>query len=477
MVRVAPLNCVTLPRLELLGALVAARLASKVKKIVNLKRSCLQYHWTDSKIVLFWIKGNKTRWKQFVANRVNEITSLTDPHSWYHCAVKENPADFLSRGLSADCLVSNSRWWTGAEFLSDSEFPKNFQQVVPELDYLTEHEKETVAQERKKLPEADRSEETVLLNSDSSSILDELLQLSNNYFKVINILSYIFRFNYNCRNKFKKVGPLTVAEFKESEIKLIKHAQRSLFDKKEIPSCISNLFPFVDVEGIVHVGGRLENASVPYLHKHPAILPKGSKLSKLYFNSLHTRLFHVGSQGLLNAVRQKFWSLSGRSIARKTVHQCVTCFKSRPLLYSQIMAKYFVSENIDWKFIPPKSPHFGGLWEAGVKSVKHHLKRAIGNLHFTFEKFETIMIQVEGILNSRPLTPLGSDADNFDVLTPGHFLIGRPIISTPEPSLIDVNENRLSRWEKITKVVQRTWKKWKSDYLNTLQARSKWITE
>ncbi|GFV26072.1 integrase catalytic domain-containing protein, partial [Trichonephila clavipes] len=160
------------------------------------------------------------------------------PHSWYHCAGKENPADFLSRGLSADCLVSNSRWWTGAEFLSDSEFPKNFQQVVPELDYLTEHEKETVVQERKKLPEAYRSEETVLLNSDSSSILDELLELSNNYFKVINILSYIFRFNYNCRIKSKKVGPLTVAEFKESEIKLIKHAQTSLFDKKEIPQVV-----------------------------------------------------------------------------------------------------------------------------------------------------------------------------------------------------------------------------------------------
>ncbi|GFX45572.1 integrase catalytic domain-containing protein [Trichonephila clavipes] len=207
--RVAPLNCLTLPRLELLGALVAARLASKV--------------------------------------------------------------------------VDRCRIFGQA-------FSKWF---LRELDYLTEHEKETVVQERKKLPEADRSEETGLLNTDSSSTLDGLLELSNNYFKVLTILSYIFRFNYNCRNKSKKVGPLTVAEFKESEIKLIKHAQRSLFDKKEIPSSISNLFPFLDGEGIVRVGGRLENASVPYLHKHPAILQKGSKLSKLYFNSLHTRLFYV----------------------------------------------------------------------------------------------------------------------------------------------------------------------------------------
>ncbi|GFQ65828.1 integrase catalytic domain-containing protein [Trichonephila clavata] len=168
--RVAPLSCVTLPRLELLGALVAARLASKVKKIVNRKKSCLQYYWTDSKIVLFWIKGNKTRWKQFVANRVNEITSLTDPQSWYHCAGKENPADFLSRGLSADSLVTNSRWWTGAMFLTDPEFPKNLKQVVPELGYLTEPEKETVVQERKKMPEAQSSKETVLLNNDYSTI-------------------------------------------------------------------------------------------------------------------------------------------------------------------------------------------------------------------------------------------------------------------------------------------------------------------
>ncbi|GFX64854.1 DUF1758 domain-containing protein [Trichonephila clavipes] len=110
--RVAPLNSVTLPRLELLGALVAARLAFKPNRSPLMVPLC------------------------------SLPLSLSG---------KENPENFLYRGLSADCLVSNSRWWTGAEFLSDSEFPKNFQLVVPELDYLTEHEKETVVQERKKI--------------------------------------------------------------------------------------------------------------------------------------------------------------------------------------------------------------------------------------------------------------------------------------------------------------------------------------
>ncbi|GFX01760.1 integrase catalytic domain-containing protein [Trichonephila clavipes] len=140
--------------------------------------------------------------------------------------------------------------------------------------------------------------------------------------------------------------------------------------KKKFPNSISNLFPFVDEEGIVRVGGRLENASVPYLHKHPAILPKGSKLSKLYFNSLHTRLFHVGPQELLNAVQQKFWPLSGRSIARKTVHQYVTCFKSKPILSSQIMG------NLPSERVNISSPFtIAGLDLCGPFLVKYKYQR------------------------------------------------------------------------------------------------------
>ncbi|GFW16656.1 integrase catalytic domain-containing protein [Trichonephila clavipes] len=119
--RVAPLKAVTLPLLKLLGALVAAQLSSRVHEIVRKKKECKVFHWTDSKIVLFWIKGSSKRWKQFVANRVQEISKLTDPDSWFYCSGQDNPSDFLSRGLSVDTLISNNKWWNGPAFLRTEE--------------------------------------------------------------------------------------------------------------------------------------------------------------------------------------------------------------------------------------------------------------------------------------------------------------------------------------------------------------------
>ncbi|GBM91350.1 hypothetical protein AVEN_7002-1 [Araneus ventricosus] len=141
------------------------------------------------------------------------------------------------------------------------------------------------------------------------------------------------------------------------------------------------------------------------------------------------------------------------------------------------LANYLTNEQVTWTFIPPRSPNFGGLWEAGVKSFKHHLKRTVGNSRLTIEQFLTIVIQIEGILNSRPLTPLSSDPDNFEILTPGHFLIGRPINSIPDPDYSDRQDNLLSQWQRLSKMVQIIWKKWKLDYLNNLQARHKWQFE
>lgn len=103
----------------------------------------------------------------------------------------------------------------------------------------------------------------------------------------------------------------------------------------------------------------------------------------------------------------------------------------------------------DWKFIPPRTPHQGGIWESGIKSMKHHLKRVIGTNRLTFEEMSTILAKIEACLNSRPLCPLNDDPDDLEVLTPGHFLIGRPLLSRNSARLLEVVEQRI--FERITK--------------------------
>ncbi|GFW35054.1 integrase catalytic domain-containing protein [Trichonephila clavipes] len=134
--RVAPLKRLSLPRLELMGALLAARLAKEVKKILDQKCSTRAFFWTDSQVTLHWIKGPSHRWKPFVANRVREIQSLTDPNSWFHCSGKDNPADLLTRGSSVHALTTNSKWWNGSSFLRQIDFQtKGLDEAIPERVY------------------------------------------------------------------------------------------------------------------------------------------------------------------------------------------------------------------------------------------------------------------------------------------------------------------------------------------------------
>lgn len=133
-------------------------------------------------------------------------------------------------------------------------------------------------------------------------------------------------------------------------------------------------------------------------------------------------------------------------------------------------------DQVSWHFIPPSAPHFGGLWEAGVRSMKHHLCRVLGDNTLSFEEFTTLLCKIEACLNSRPIAPLSDSFDDYESLTPGHFLIGSALNVPPEPSLLHLNENRLSRWQLVRHITERFWKLWATDYVNTLQQRSKWRT-
>ncbi|GFX23543.1 integrase catalytic domain-containing protein [Trichonephila clavipes] len=270
-------------------------------------------------------------------------------------------------------------------------------------------------------------------------------------------------------------------------------------------------------DGLLRVGGRLSNSDLPYVNKHPAILPGYHNLTVQIIAHFHRKNLHTGASSLLHYVREKFWPLNGCSLCRKVVHECLVCFRSRPFVTSQLMgnlprdrvvpdypfncsgvdfcgpfmiryknqrkgilhkiyicvfvcfvskaihieivsdltsdafiatlkrffnrrgkcaklysdngktfvgankelkrflkliedsddnlAGFLSAEGIEWKFIPPRASSFGGLWETSVKSIKYHLKRVVSGSNLTYEGILTVCIQIEGILNSRPLCP------------------------------------------------------------------------
>ena len=127
----------------------------------------------------------------------------------------------------------------------------------------------------------------------------------------------------------------------------------------------------------------------------------------------------------------------------------------RDLLSNRItqgaVSEFCSSHNIQWKYIPERSPHFGGIWESAVKSAKTHLKCVVSPVRLTFEEFTTVLTQIEACLNSRPLTPVNSpDDDGISALTPGHFLIGQPLTSLPDSQLsyrsISLLRRKYNKW-------------------------------
>ena len=131
--KVCPMKEQTIPRLELLAANILARLSNTVSKCLCAQFDGLtRFHWTDSSVILCWIKNRKPL-KQCVNQRVKEIHNLTERDSWNHCPGKENPADLPSRGVRADEIKSNFLWWNGSKFLRlpKSEWPKPLLKGTP----------------------------------------------------------------------------------------------------------------------------------------------------------------------------------------------------------------------------------------------------------------------------------------------------------------------------------------------------------
>ena len=141
---------------------------------------------------------------------------------------------------------------------------------------------------------------------------------------------------------------------------------------------------------------------------------------------------------------------------------------------NEALRSSLMEDKISWHTIPQRAPHFGGIWEAAVKSTKHHLKRTVGNVRLYFEEMVTITHQISACLNSRPYLAIDCQEPGGELpLTPGHFLIGRPLRAYPEePEAVDLSLT--NRWRLCKALVQEFWDSWSKSYLSSLQKRNKW---
>ncbi|XP_073841387.1 uncharacterized protein [Musca autumnalis] len=175
----------------------------------------------------------------------------------------------------------------------------------------------------------------------------------------------------------------------------------------------------------------------------------------------------------------RFWIINLRSLCRTIVNRCPHCIRYRPKLLQQMMSnlpadrlnpsRVFARCAVDFCGPINTAPHFGGLWEAAVKLAKGHLTRTLANSRLTYEELVTALVEIEAILNSRPISPMSSDPSDFEALTPGHFIIGSALRSLPEKDHSSKNLTNLDHWAQITNIKQRFWKKWSHEYINELQ--------
>ncbi|GFT87924.1 uncharacterized protein TNCV_800171 [Trichonephila clavipes] len=375
--RVAPVKPITIPRLELCACVLLSQLLEKVLHSLTLPIQQIML-WTDSNIVLAWIQRSPEQLKTFIGNRIKIIQRLTQNCQWNHVSSNENPADLISRGVNASDISSKQLWWHGPDFLRE-EFeanPIDFERITSDSDYL------------KELKPAN-----VLLTSCKFSLIDDLSKRSNNYTKLLHILSYIFRFLHNSRNpSVKRSGQLDYSEVNEAELCLIKNLQASAFQE--------------EIEFLAKTSKAVHLEIVSDL------------TTDAFLATLKRFVARRGKCATISSDNAKNFVGANREL--KILHNL--------LKFPEEKLSYLSSEGISWNFMPPRAPNFGGLWEAGVKSFKFYLKRAVGNLKMTLEEILTIITQIEGILNSRPITPLSDDIEDLEVLTPGHFLIKDPLL-------------------------------------------------
>ena len=315
--RVAPTSKQTIPRLELLSTLLLANLINSAQKALAPIVEIQEIHcYSDSKVALYWIKGESKEWKPFVENRVNEVRRLVLPKCWKHCPGKENPADLPSRGMTPAELAGSKLWRYGPDWLIRNH---PCEEALEMPDECLKEMKTSCHPTHNLVVTGNVHVLSNIIGCENFSSLQRLLRVT----------AYVLRFIHMLKQLIKKLNltatlELTASELARAESLWAIESQRCFKEDRNFPTWQRQLGLFLE-DGVWRCKGRLGNADIPYTAKYPILLHKGHHLAILIIRDAHQRVKHNGVKETLTEIRAKYWIIRGRQLVRTVLHKCVIC--------------------------------------------------------------------------------------------------------------------------------------------------------
>ena len=338
--KINPIKEQTIPRLELMAALLCVEAAEMVRQEISVPKENI-ICWSDSEIVLWWLKKDPSLLIPFVANRVEKIQKHAYQFSYIN--TKSNPADLCSRGCRVKDLKS-SLWKHGPPFLTkpELEWPKemaSYQEINP-LEGVRKQHIYSLASLTRHVENLPHAVPLHLSYHDHDKLLLKTAAVMHVFKHWQAIAKQKHRDTYN--------GNHTRSFLPQARLYWIKQAQEEAFPEElkairneepiKTSSKLRNLNPHLDERGILRVGGRLGAAPLPNNAKFPIILPKEHGFTTSLLRKVHLDNEHAGIDWCHFHARQQYWILSSRQVIRKIIYNCFLCQKANAVRGAQQMA-------------------------------------------------------------------------------------------------------------------------------------------